>query len=65
MKAHRRNRYWLAVSYVALPTMGIPFSACRKGDAAACVNRMLIHKYGLVLFLSLIFAFRYCTAPFP
>lgn len=47
--------YCLAVLCLGLVNMAGSFLACGRGDSVACINRMLILKYGLVPFFVLHF----------
>lgn len=42
--------YWGLVAVVGIINIGQSFQVYRAGDPIECVNRMLIHKYGLVVF---------------
>lgn len=42
--------YWIAVFILGVANIIKSFKIYRSGDAAGCVNGMLIHKYGLVIF---------------
>lgn len=47
--------YWLAVFILGVANIIKSFKMYRSGDAAGCVNGMLIHKYGLVVFFAVNF----------
>ena len=42
--------YWGLVAAVGIINIGQSFKIYRTGNPIECVNRMLIHKYGLVVF---------------
>ena len=42
--------YWLTVLVLGILNIARSFNAYKSGDAVGCVNGMLIHKYGLVVF---------------
>ena len=42
--------YWGLVAAVGIINIGQSFEIYRTGNPIECVNRMLIHKYGLVVF---------------
>lgn len=44
--------YWFVVLIFGVLDIIKSFKAYKSGDAAGCVNRMLIHKYGLVVFFA-------------
>ena len=41
--------YWGLVAVVGIINIGQSFKVYKTGDPIECVNRMLIHKYGLVV----------------
>lgn len=47
--------YWIAVFILGVANIIKSFKIYRSGDAAGCVNGMLIHKYGLVVFFAVNF----------
>lgn len=47
--------YWLAVFILGVANIIKSFKMHRSGDTVGCVNGMLIHKYGLVIFFILNF----------
>ena len=47
--------YWLAVLILGVLELVRSFKVYKTGDAAGCVNGMLIHKYGLVIFFAVNF----------
>ena len=47
--------YWFVVLIFGVLDIIKSFKAYKSGDAAGCVNRMLIHKYGLVVFFAVNF----------
>lgn len=48
--------YWLCIVILGILNIRESFRAFRSGDSSECINKMLIHKYGLVLF----FAVNFC-----
>ena len=42
--------YWLIIGILGILNMKKSFQLYRDGDTVACINGMLIHKYGLVIF---------------
>lgn len=42
--------YWLVIGIFGILNIKKSFQLYRKGDTVACMNGMLIHKYGLVIF---------------
>lgn len=42
--------YWLIIGILGILNMKKSFQLCRDGDTIGCINGMLIHKYGLVIF---------------
>ena len=42
--------YWLLIGILGILNMKKSFQLYRDGDTVACINGMLIHKYGLVIF---------------
>lgn len=54
--------YWLLIGILGILNMKKSFQLYRDGDTVACINGMLIHKYGLVIFFCanfILFAFWY------
>lgn len=47
--------YWLVIGILEIMNIYQSFKAYRAGDPVACVNGMLIHKYGLVAFFCINF----------
>ncbi|WP_072523866.1 hypothetical protein [Clostridium sp. Marseille-P3244] len=47
--------YWMTVLVLGILNIIRSFQICRAKDAAGCVNGMLIHKYGLVIFFGINF----------
>ena len=47
--------YWLTVLILGVLDLVRSFKVYKTGDAAGCVNGMLIHKYGLVIFFAVNF----------
>lgn len=47
--------YWIAAFILGAANIIKSFKIYRSGDAAGCVNGMLIHKYGLVVFFAVNF----------
>ena len=47
--------YWGLVAVVGIINIGQSFKIYKTGNPIECVNRMLIHKYGLVVFFCVSF----------
>lgn len=47
--------YWMTVLVLGILNIMRSFQICRAKDAVGCVNGMLIHKYGLVIFFGINF----------